>query len=230
MHVGDTTQPPQKFIKTLWNGIVQHHDYDIPDHIRAFNEFGKSEMVWLLHSKALHAASMRLAEKPDLLFDTTIALMLGGYAIETLLKMAVISDFCDAHGKALTSKAAKEFLPKTHRLEDLVKKAGLRVNKSDRALLKRLSRYTIWEGRYPIPLAAQETYLAPALIAALANKHRPGARPIWPEYKALYEKLCRLVRRRLLRPSSRLRRGVRAALSVSQSTTTAPARRRQERM
>lgn len=215
-----STKTPHQVTKTLWRGIIAYEDHDVSDHVRAFNEFGKSELVWLLHSKALHSASVRLAEKPDVLFDRTIALMLGGYAIETLLKMVVISEFCDTHGKTLTSNAAKEFLPKTHHLTELARKARLRVNKNDRVLLTRLSRYTIWEGRYPIPLAAQETYSAPAMIAAVAGKFRFGAQPLWPQYKTLYEKLCLLAGRRLLRPRSRLRTNAKGSAPVRGKTKT----------
>ena len=78
--------------------------------------------------------------------------MLGGYAIETLPKMVIIADYRDREGFLLDSQKAKDFLPTSHALAELVQNAKLRTNKADRNLLTELPQYTMWAGRYPIPL------------------------------------------------------------------------------
>ena len=70
------------------------------------------------------------------------AAMLGAYAIETLLKMVIVGEYCLAYGLEFDAvKRAKDFLPPIDDLVELSKRAGLRINKAVRDLLKVLSGY-----------------------------------------------------------------------------------------
>jgi hypothetical protein len=77
----------------------------------------------------------------------TIYLMLMGYAIENLLK-----------GKLLQQNP-HFFKPKDkmdgfngHDLVLLANRIGFKLTKEDRASLKELTNYILWQGKYPIPL------------------------------------------------------------------------------
>jgi len=191
-----------KVTKKLWGGIIEYEDDDTPLDIQSFNAFGKSVVMWLEQSRALHWAADSLKKSERSIkgggrgaYDHVIALMLGGYAVETLLKMVIIADDCDANGLTLDSKRATEFLPMIHDLQKLAAQAKLRINARDRAMLTSLSRYTVWAGRYPIPLSAAD-YPGPAIFDNIGVKRAAAQRGQWEQYDALYRKLHRLAVRK----------------------------------
>ncbi len=195
-----------KIQRKLWGGILEYQEDDLPSDVRSFNVFGKSGFLWLETSGALHRAAMSLMEenekpKPQITrtINAPIALMLGGYAVETLLKMVIINGYCDEHGFTLDSRKAKELFPITHDLPKLVKQAKLRVSKADRDVLAALSEFSIWAGRYPIPLGAMG-YDGPAIFAYIAPGKRAMEHPMWRKYAPLYLKLHRLAVRRVRQP------------------------------
>jgi hypothetical protein len=134
------------------------------------------------------------------LLQAPIALMLGAYAIETLLKMVVVDAHCEEHGHTFDARRAEQFLPRTHDLVALTKQAKLRVNEDDRGLLSDLGKYSVWAGRYPIPLKC-DGYAGPALFEAVAAAPAAvaGEHPTWPRLKALYPKLFKLAVRKTFR-------------------------------
>jgi hypothetical protein len=189
-----------KIIRKLWGGAIEYEDDDVSAEVRAFNNTGKSTALWLFQSRELYRSSLHLMEERERkwneithLLQAPIALMLGAYAIETLLKMVIVGAYCDRHGITTDSQRAKEFLPTSHDLVALVKQANLRVNEDDRRLLRELSRYSHWAGRYPIPLHSIG-YTGPALFEAVERPPADVARqhPTWPKFRALYPKLFRL--------------------------------------
>jgi hypothetical protein len=124
----------------------------------------------------------------------------GAYAIETLLKMVIVAAHCDEHGYTFDARRAEQFLPKTHNLVALAKLAKLGVNENDRGLLRDLGKYSVWAGRYPIPLNS-DGYAGPALFDAVAAAPAAVARehPAWPRFKTLYPKLFKLAVRKTFR-------------------------------
>lgn len=175
-----------------WDNAIEYVEHAVPSEVERFNLYGKWNSIWLDQSTALHRAAMAVAKQATTgdrpATDTPIALMLGGYAIETLLKMVVIADRCKASGSTLDYKA--DFVPKTHDLIQLAAKAKLRTNKKDRRLLGLLSKFTVWAGRYPIPLIASG-YRGPARFENRGlGPIQPH--PAWADYPALYSKLFRL--------------------------------------
>jgi hypothetical protein len=187
-----------KVVRELWGGIIKYEDDDTPYDVRFYNAFGKSALLWLEQSRALHRAAIALMRKesmwcgamtPDV--NTPIALMLGGYAVETLLKMVIIGDYCDAKGLTYDALRAKDFLPTSHNLQKLAEKAALRTCKADRELLTKLSKYPVWAGRYPIPMESSG-YDGPAIFDRISGGERLAENPVWTEYVPLYEKLHKL--------------------------------------
>jgi hypothetical protein len=162
-------------------------------------------VLWLEQSRALHRAAVALMRKESMWcaamtpeVNTPIALMLGGYAVETLLKMVIIDDYCDANGLTYDALRAKDFLPTIHDLKQLAKKARLRINRADRELLAKLSKYPVWAGRYPIPRESSG-YDGPAIFDRIGSGKRPAENPVWTGYVPLYEKLHRLAVRKTFR-------------------------------
>lgn len=209
-----------KVTRKIWGGVVTYEDEDTPSDVHLFNDVGKSTALWLYQSRELYRSAlymMKVRERKrneitDLL-QAPIALMLGAYAIETLLKMVIVSAYCDEHGRTFDSRRAEQFLPRTHNLVVLVRQAKLRVNEDDRKLLHDLGEYAIWAGRYPIPLRA-DGYVGPALFEAVERPPAAVARehPTWPRFRVLYPKLFKLAVRKtfrgegfVLKPSGKVR-------------------------
>ncbi len=73
-----------------------------------------------------------------------VVLMLGGFAIENLIKAIIVSikGPWDENGK---------FRLGSHDLLDLSKDAGLDLTDDDFLLFERLEQFTVWAGRYPAP-------------------------------------------------------------------------------
>jgi hypothetical protein len=173
--------------RQIWDGIIEFETDDTPRDIQNFNAFGKSALLWLEQSKSLHYAAVALMSEVNRrtwFVNAPIALMLGGYATETLLKMVLVAQ----HEVRPFSQRAKDFLPTTHDLLKLATDAKLRANKGERETLKSLSRFTTWAGRYPIPLLANG-YALPAIFENVGKGVVPH--PLWLKYPALYKKLYR---------------------------------------
>jgi hypothetical protein len=187
----------------MWGGIVAYEEDDTPPDIHLFNKVGKSADLWLYQSRELYRSAFYLVEERKRndcthLLHAPIALMLGAYAVETLLKMAIITAHCDEHGYTFDSRRADQFLPKTHDLVALTKQAKLRVNENDRRLLRDLAKYSVWAGRYPIPLAS-DGYSGPALFEAVAAAPAVEEHPTWSRFKVLYPKIFKLAVRKTFR-------------------------------
>ena len=196
-----------KVTRKRWGGIVAYEDDDTPSDVHLFNNVGKSAALWLYQSRELYRSALYLMEvrarkwnEITHLLQAPIALMLGSYAIETLLKMVIVGAHCDEHGRTFDARRAEQFLPRTHNLVALVKQAKLRVNEHDRKLLRELGEYAIWAGRYPIPLKS-DGYVGPALFEAVERAPAAVARehPSWPRFQALYPKLFKLAVRKTFR-------------------------------
>jgi hypothetical protein len=177
-----------------WGWVYWEED-DTPPDVRHFNVAGKSALLWLERSRSLHfaAAAVRAhsaSNNPKVgPFGFQIALMLGGLAVETILKMVIVADYCETHGFRRDSREAKEFVPPIHDLTKLVTKAKLRINKADRDTLGELTSFSVWRGKYPTPLSA--TAYTPAVLDASIGRER-----LWKRYDALYRKLHRLAVRK----------------------------------
>lgn len=113
----------------------------------------------------------------------TVYLLLMGLALELLLKGGYMRNIAKFDEKEL----------KTHDLYYLYKKNGLSVQAPDVLVIKRLSRYISWAGKYPIPMTSRE-YL---------NNGQPFWDRLWKQvteenlagrldviYESLYKQIC----------------------------------------
>jgi hypothetical protein len=81
----------------------------------------------------------------------SIYLMLMGYSIENLLKAIIMLEHPEYY-----RPDAKITNIKDHRLVELCKCCNIRIKPDEATLLKELTIYIEWKGRYPIPLKALE--------------------------------------------------------------------------
>lgn len=116
-----------------------------------FSLYFAADVVWQRLRPALEAW------KPDvpLTDDQELALrlrgpfaMLAGMAIEDMLKGAIVQAMPSAHRKAP---------PKSHDLVALSESAKRTWNAGQLDLLKRLTTFILWAGRYPVALSEQGT-------------------------------------------------------------------------
>jgi len=112
-------------------------------------------------SNSVNAPSAGLDER---LFLHPTYMMLVAYAVENYLKGALVAKsgwtVADVSSKFPTAL-------KSHNLLDLMSKLDLHVNVEERDLLERVATYSIWAGRYPVPLSAE--HLKPAEIGSNAG-------------------------------------------------------------
>jgi hypothetical protein len=176
---------------------VSYERDDTPSDVRLFNAAGKLPQIWLDQSRGFNSAAQTLcaeipAEGPEpgrVIFHRQIAVMLGGFAIETILKMVLVAQHVEQHGYPGELKPTLDFIPKTHDLAKLADQAGIRISKDDRITLVELRKYVVWSGRYPTPLDAQG-YRGPAIFEDAM--HDRFQKALWEKYDILYEKLFRL--------------------------------------
>ena len=133
-----------------------------------------------------------------------VSLMLGAYALESLLKSVLVSKHTKVKGRNFNSRQISEFLEKIHDLDKLAVQADIRLTKADRKILAALSQYAIWAGRYPVPVKA-DGYVAPAMLESAWLQTSGGSHPIWSKYILLHQKISKLVTRKLY-PSLRVQK------------------------
>jgi hypothetical protein len=125
----------------------------------------KSPVLWLSHAHALtEAALILLRNEPELEFipitmhgicDSqycAVSLMLVGYSLEICLKAILIMQ------KGVAGYVAVEAKHRHHKLDELANFMP-DLNAKDKAILKALTHYICWAGRYPDPGLSQEKKL-----------------------------------------------------------------------
>ena len=106
--------------------------------------------------KAVWSRRLSTPEKPvvESLRDGTIDvhLMLVGFAIESLLKAVVVREKQSELRKEVGTTGRCADRLRTHSLVRLAAIARLEVSLEEEGLLRKLSRATVWSGRYPVPI------------------------------------------------------------------------------
>jgi hypothetical protein len=77
--------------------------------------------------------------------------VIAGYAVENALKARIVALHIHGGGTLPDGKAVLKIVPTTHNFIALAKRAGVSLTPNEEALLRRLTSYVIWAGRYPIP-------------------------------------------------------------------------------
>ncbi len=149
----------------------------------AKNEDLKSPILWLAQAHALSEAAIAVIQKePD--FESmpvnmrgicdcqymATALMLVGYSLEVCLKAMTLIE-C-----GIEEYCSREKKLKHHRLDEL---AGFipDLTKKERVILKLLTHFVYWAGRYPDPGSGRED--DPESIFLLSEKHRISAKDLF---------------------------------------------------
>lgn len=84
-------------------------------------------------------------------------LMLSGFALENVLKAIIVAKQHDTLYQKFEQKQRLPKILQTHDLVSLFEEAGLNTKgKNIIGLLKRLTRCSTWESRYPIPLRPEQ--------------------------------------------------------------------------
>jgi hypothetical protein len=139
----------------------------------------KSPVLWLAHAHAMsEAAQVVLKHQPEFaampiqirgICDSqycAIGLMLVGYSLEICLKAMSIM----RHGVEAYSQSEKRY--KHHRLDDLASFIP-DLSAKDNAILKILTHFVTWAGRYPDPGSGRQDQ--PSEIFALSETHQVSA-------------------------------------------------------
>ena len=117
----------------------------------------KNPVLWLSHAHALSEAAVQLVRNPPT-FDSfpsdlrtichsqyhAVALMIVGYSLEVCLKAMILLRL---GAEEFTKKEREHF---HHNLEELSNFIP-DLDEKDKAILKGLSHFVIWAGRYPDP-------------------------------------------------------------------------------
>ena len=110
-------------------------------------------LSWLLKAESLVAAfEVLIADDERLALEgqperriQSVAYMLAGFAIENLLKGLLVAR------ESPVEKDGK-FKFATHDLRQLAQDAGYELDESENRLLERVQEFTVWTGRYPVPI------------------------------------------------------------------------------
>ena len=143
----------------------------------------KNPILWLCHAKALMEAALVLLQKepswetmPVIIRGVcdcqycAVALMLTGYSLETCLKAMLIL----THGVDQYLAREKEF--HHHRLEKLADFIT-DLSEKDRAILRALTHFTMWAGRYPDPGSDKIGHTSE--IFSLSERHKISAHDLY---------------------------------------------------
>lgn len=117
----------------------------------------KNPVLWLSHAYALSEAAVNLVHNPPIFEHMPISirtichsqyhavsLMLVGYSLEVCLKAIILIKL---GADEFIAQERNHFHHKLEKLADFIPE----LNEKDQAILKGLSHYTVWAGRYPDP-------------------------------------------------------------------------------
>jgi len=149
----------------------------------ASSEDLKSPVLWLSQAHAISQAALNvLLKEPDLSAMPkpiqsvchsqyfAVGLMLVGYSLECCLKAMLIMK------KGIEAYTIDEKKYKHHRLEKLADFVP-DLNEKDKAILKALTHFVYWAGRYPDPGSGRETDAEDIFI--LSEKHEIAAKDLF---------------------------------------------------
>ena len=176
-----------------WDTVATNND-----EVHFFNVYGKHLAPWLWQSKGHHFAALALWEAAEAapardgrtFYHRHIALMLARLALETLIKMVIVADHVACADFPGRSTRLQDFLIKSHDLMHLAATAALKIDDAGGAVLRELTEYVEWRGKYPVPLRA-EGYIAPAFLTYIDGTGTLKLRDLWTAYCALREALHR---------------------------------------
>jgi hypothetical protein len=144
-------------------------------------------MIWLLKADSLIAAfDVLIADDERMERENlpgrrvqSVAYMLAGFAIENLLKGILIAE------KTPLNENGK-FTLKSHELLELAADAGYELVETDQRLLERIQEFTVWTGRYPIPLNSESMRPRSTPDGGFAPRTFHQLSEDWPTIRVLF--------------------------------------------
>ena len=116
---------------------------------------------------------------------SSVALMLGGFAIEVLLKGLLVQKEAPINTKG-------KFIYGSHHLIQLAEDAELPLSEDERRLLEKLEEFLTWAGRYPISLESGPMRPRKTPSGGFAPRTYGNPSEDWPAIRTLIEKLRQL--------------------------------------
>lgn len=145
-----------------WAVIQNVHGFPVDPERPPSSEDLKSPVLWLSHARAMSEAGVvvlksepTLDQMPDLLKGVcdsqycAIGLMLIGFSLEICLKAMLIMRL------GITAFVHEEKRHYHHRLDELAEFVP-DLSVKDKAILKMLTHFVVWAGRYPDPGSGRE--------------------------------------------------------------------------
>ena len=118
---------------------------------------GLMDSASLLEPKACKYFQSNDAEKKDSVRYLKTQLMLVGFAFENMFKALIVQKQRDALASEFRNKGKLPHVLKSHDLVDLAHKAGLTLSDEiTKSFLVRLTRHSVWAGRYPVPISPSD--------------------------------------------------------------------------
>jgi hypothetical protein len=165
-----------------WAFYQQIHGFDVDPEAPPSAHDLKSPVLWLSHARALsEAATAVLKHQPTYVAYpqsliavcdsqyTAIGLMLVGYSLEVCLKaMLIIRQGVQAY-------IDSEQRYKHHKLDELAKFIP-DLTEKDLAILRLLTHFLTWAGRYPDPGSGRESLTEQIFV--LSERHQIAARDV----------------------------------------------------
>ncbi len=132
------------------------HDYKlfhIPAWISVANQLMEAAEIVINSQKEKYDAfwiTLRNGQEPEY-FNLVPAGLLYGLSLEALLKAILVKQ-----GKIRSHEQAKKY---SHRLDELVKESGLKLDEKEMRMIFLLKDKIIWRAKYPAPLSSDDFYL-----------------------------------------------------------------------
>ncbi len=144
-----------------------------------FEHDAKEELYWIYSAGSLWRSALILLEKekgrkhisgivePHLIH---VAIMLCGYALENLIKGALVCT-----GKVLDKNG--NFCHASHDLQKLFRKLEFELSEKEIQILNIITYYVLWLGRYPIPKKSEDSI--DGVLQQCGRKHKKNSAGKW---------------------------------------------------
>ncbi len=125
-------------------------------------------------------------------------LMLAGFAMENVLKALIVQNQRESLEQEFSTKNELPKILKSHNLVVLAERAGLQfTNEGTKKLLDRLTRHSVWAGRYPVPLRPSDLP-AEDIFCLGANfiTSSSFASSDWENLQILFQQVIQIIKQR----------------------------------
>lgn len=149
--------------------------------IRRYTKLVSNPDMWLLTARRLFASANLVATEAMRRWDDidfrkprdqtykiqdefsagdfqAVYMMLAGFALENLFKACLIEKNRTALRESVTKSGKMPNILKTHDLRKLAKRCEIELDQDTKSLLDRITKHSVWRGRYHFPLDFETFY------------------------------------------------------------------------